>query len=101
MPSTGTTYSWVAQVERVALSATGTMFVSQPDIPVPLAVDFPFPAWATRPSEKGVWAGVDDGPDRPVGPVRHHPRRARRPAAVLRTRSMQLVRDEVAAARGA
>jgi hypothetical protein len=23
---------------------------------------FPFPAWATRPSEKGIWAGVDDGP---------------------------------------
>ena len=27
------------------------MFVSQPDIPVPLVVEFPFPAWATRPSE--------------------------------------------------
>jgi len=28
---------------------------------VPLAVDFPFPAWTTRPSEKGAWSGVDDG----------------------------------------
>jgi hypothetical protein len=27
------------------------MFVSQPEIPVPLAVEFPFPAWATRESE--------------------------------------------------
>jgi hypothetical protein len=24
------------------------MFVSQPEIPVPLAVEFPFPAWAAR-----------------------------------------------------
>ena len=29
------------------------MFVSQPEIPVPLAVEFPFPAWATRASEAG------------------------------------------------
>ena len=29
------------------------MFVSQPGIPVPLAVEFPFPAWATRQSERG------------------------------------------------
>jgi hypothetical protein len=27
------------------------MFISQPEIPVPLAVDFPFPAWATREGE--------------------------------------------------
>ena len=30
------------------------MFVSQPEIPVPLAVEFPFPAWATRQSECGA-----------------------------------------------
>ncbi|HUB38477.1 MAG TPA: ATP-binding protein [Streptosporangiaceae bacterium] len=53
---------------RAMLAKPGTMFVSQPDIPVPLAVDFPFPAWATRPSEKGVWAGVDDGPAAPSDP---------------------------------
>ncbi len=29
------------------------MFVSQPEIPVPLVVEFPFPAWASRPSERG------------------------------------------------
>jgi hypothetical protein len=28
------------------------MFVMQPEIPVPLVVEFPFPSWATRPSER-------------------------------------------------
>ncbi|ONH57826.1 ATPase [Frankia sp. CcI49] len=40
-----------AQRSRATLAKPGTMFVSQPEIPVPLAVSFPFPAWATRPSE--------------------------------------------------
>jgi hypothetical protein len=57
-----------AQRQRATLAKPGTMFVSQPDIPVPLAVDFPFPAWATRPSEQGEWAGHDDGPARPADP---------------------------------
>jgi DNA helicase HerA-like ATPase len=57
-----------AQRQRATLAKPGTMFVAQPDIPVPLAVDFPFPAWATRPSEKGAWAGHDDGPARPADP---------------------------------
>ena len=35
---------------------------------MPLAVDFPFPAWPTRPSEKGEWAGHDTGPVRPADP---------------------------------
>jgi hypothetical protein len=30
------------------------MFLNQPDIPVPLVAEFPFPAWATRPSEAGA-----------------------------------------------
>jgi len=30
------------------------MFVAQPEIPIPLAVEFPFPAWATRLSECAV-----------------------------------------------
>lgn len=38
---------------RATLATPGTMFVSQPEIPVPLAVEFPFPAWATRGSEAG------------------------------------------------
>jgi uncharacterized protein len=35
---------------------------------VPLAVDFPFPAWATRPAEKGTWSGQDEGPSAPSDP---------------------------------
>ncbi len=38
---------------RATLAKPGTMFVAQPEIPVPLAVQFPFPAWATRRSEAG------------------------------------------------
>ncbi len=57
-----------AQRQRATLAKPGTMFIAQPDIPVPLAVDFPFPAWATRPSEKGKWAGHDDGPAMPADP---------------------------------
>ncbi len=57
-----------AQRQRAMLAKPGTMFIAQPDIPVPLAVDFPFPAWATRPSEKGKWAGHDDGPALPADP---------------------------------
>jgi DNA helicase HerA-like ATPase len=57
-----------AQRQRATLAKPGTMFVSQPDIPVPLAVEFPFPAWATRPVEKGAWAGVDTGPAPPADP---------------------------------
>ncbi|QSB17213.1 ATP-binding protein [Natronosporangium hydrolyticum] len=43
-----------AQRQRVLLAKPGTMFVSQPEIPVPLCVEFPFPAWATRPQEAGA-----------------------------------------------
>jgi hypothetical protein len=44
------------------------MFVMQPEIPVPLVVEFPFPAWATRPSERGAnpsAAGAAAIPDDP------------------------------------
>lgn len=57
-----------AQRQRAILAKPGTMFVAQPDIPVPLAIEFPFPAWATRPAEKGTWAGVDTGPAMPADP---------------------------------
>ncbi len=36
---------------RATIAKPGAMFVSQPQIPVPLAIEFPFPAWATRLSE--------------------------------------------------
>jgi DNA helicase HerA-like ATPase len=42
-----------AQRQRALLAKPGTMFVAQPEIPVPLAIEFPFPAWATRPGEAG------------------------------------------------
>jgi hypothetical protein len=30
------------------------MIVSQPELPVPLVLEFPFPSWATRASEAGA-----------------------------------------------
>ncbi|MCG5218728.1 ATP-binding protein [Streptosporangium sp. KLBMP 9127] len=46
-------YGWLTSTarDRATIAKPGTMFVAQPEIPVPLAVNFPFPAWATRPSE--------------------------------------------------
>jgi hypothetical protein len=40
-----------SQRVRATIAKPGAMFVSQPQIPVPLAIEFPFPAWATRLSE--------------------------------------------------
>jgi DNA helicase HerA-like ATPase len=40
-----------SQRQRATLAKPGAMFVSQPELPVPLAIEFPFPAWATRQSE--------------------------------------------------
>jgi DNA helicase HerA-like ATPase len=42
-----------AQAKRALIAKPGTMFINQPDIPVPLVAEFPFPSWATRPSEAG------------------------------------------------
>ncbi|HEX6417967.1 MAG TPA: ATP-binding protein [Acidimicrobiales bacterium] len=44
------------QRQRATIVKPGTMLVSQPEIPVPLVVQFPFPAWATRASEAGALA---------------------------------------------
>jgi len=48
-------YGFLPQVhrQRALLAKPGTMFVNQPDIPVPLCLEFPFPAWATRVAEAG------------------------------------------------
>jgi uncharacterized protein len=43
-----------AHQKRATIAKPGTMFVMQPEIPVPLVVEFPFPAWATRLSERGI-----------------------------------------------
>src|SRR5205085_10639449 len=42
------------QRQRSTLIKPGTMIVSQPELPVPLVVEFPFPAWATRSAEAGT-----------------------------------------------
>ncbi|MCS7172801.1 MAG: ATP-binding protein [Armatimonadetes bacterium] len=49
-------YGWLTRTARLRaqLLQPGTMIVSQPDIPTPLLVRFPFPAWATRQSEAAL-----------------------------------------------
>ena len=39
------------QRQRATIIKPGTMLVCQPELPIPLVVQFPFPAWATRASE--------------------------------------------------
>jgi hypothetical protein len=52
--------------KRAVIARPGTMFVSQPELPVPLVVEFPFPAWATRVSELAApVAGPGTVPDDP------------------------------------
>ncbi|MGH8915341.1 MAG: ATP-binding protein [Acidimicrobiia bacterium] len=54
-----------AQRQRATILKPGTMLLSQPEIPVPLVLEFPFPAWATRASEAGSMPGDDQGPADP------------------------------------
>jgi len=46
-------YGFLSKVARLraGLLQPGSMIVSQPEIPTPLLLSFPFPAWATRESE--------------------------------------------------
>jgi hypothetical protein len=46
-------YGWLPpnQRQRATIVKPGTMLLSQPELPVPVVVQFPFPAWATRSSE--------------------------------------------------
>jgi len=44
---------------RAGILKPGTMIVLQPEIPTPLLVRFPFPAWATRKSEVATEPGAD------------------------------------------
>jgi DNA helicase HerA-like ATPase len=57
-------YGWLPQVQRQrsTIIKPGTMIVSQPQLPVPVVIEFPFPAWATRVSETG---GTEHAPRRP------------------------------------
>lgn len=49
--------------QRATILKPGTMLVSQPELPLPLVAEFPFPAWATRPSEAVL--PVESGPEDP------------------------------------
>ncbi len=46
-------YGFLTRVARLraTLLQPGTMIVAQPDIPTPILLRFPFPAWATRKTE--------------------------------------------------
>ncbi len=46
---------------RSLILKPGSVFMQQPDVPVPLLVQFPFPAWATRPDEAILASGSDNG----------------------------------------
>jgi DNA helicase HerA-like ATPase len=54
-------YSFLPPVSRTraGILKPGSVIVSQPEIPIPLLVQFPFPAWATRPSEVAEAATAD------------------------------------------
>ena len=56
------------QRQRATILKPGTMLVTQPEIPVPLVLEFPFPAWATRASEAGP-APAGEVPDDPFDGV--------------------------------
>ncbi len=58
-------YGWLppAQRQRSTIIKPGTMLVSQPQLPVPMVVEFPFPAWATRPAEAAPDPGADPAAD--------------------------------------
>jgi DNA helicase HerA-like ATPase len=55
-------YRWLTGPARLRASMLqpGTMIVAQPEIPTPILVRFPFPAWATRKSEAEEAPGGDD-----------------------------------------
>ncbi len=47
--------------QRATILKPGTMIVSQPQLPIPLVLEFPFPAWATRADEAAAPADAGDG----------------------------------------
>jgi hypothetical protein len=55
----------VVQRQRATIMKPGTMIVSQPELPVPMVVEFPFPAWATRADEAPPPGGGKFQPDDP------------------------------------
>ena len=58
-------YGFLTQVarQRATMLSPGTMIVTQPEVPTPVLVNFPFPSWATRQSEVRDSGGdPDDDP---------------------------------------
>jgi hypothetical protein len=53
------------QRQRATILKPGTMLVSQPELPIPLVVQFPFPSWATRAAEAGANPTATAAPDDP------------------------------------
>jgi DNA helicase HerA-like ATPase len=54
-----------AQRSRATILKPGTMLLSQPELPIPLVLEFPFPAWATRASEASPVTVGGRGPEDP------------------------------------
>lgn len=56
-------YGWLPPVlrQRATIVKPGTMVLSQPELPIPLVLEFPFPAWATRASEATGAASAGSG----------------------------------------
>ena len=57
------------QRQRATILKPGTMLLSQPELPIPLVVQFPFPSWATRPSEAGANPTATPQPDDPFAGI--------------------------------
>jgi len=57
-------YGFLTKVARLrsTLLQPGSMIVAQPEIPTPILLTFPFPAWATRQSEAGAAPGPIQDP---------------------------------------
>ena len=53
------------QRQRATILKPGTMLLNQPELPIPLVCEFPFPSWATRPSEAGANPAAIEQPDDP------------------------------------
>ena len=48
------------QRQRATILKPGSMYLSQPRLPIPLLIEFPFPAWATRSGEASAGASSLD-----------------------------------------
>ena len=55
-------YGFLTRVarQRATMLSPGSMIVTQPELPTPMMLRFPFPSWATRQSEVKLPGGDDD-----------------------------------------